>query len=164
MITTSLLQELRVHQEAMSIVIVLAPHDPAVIVPTLHNLAGVAMITIRLSLSPRKKRPGNPGQLRVDEGRALLLDIEIHPLLHLSEAQSVPQNDQRSVLELVLPSILHPPRALAHILHTLFGLYRVPLDMNLLRATTATTTTTTTLLADDFEDPWYRFPLAPVVH
>ena len=68
MITTSLLQELRVHQEAMSIVIVLAPHDPAVIVPTLHNLAGVAMITIRLSLSPRKKRPGNLGQLRVDEG------------------------------------------------------------------------------------------------
>ena len=153
------------HQGAMSVVIVLAPHDPAVIVPMLHNLAGVAMITIQLSLSPRKKRPGNLGQLRVDEGQALLLlDIEIHPLLHLSEAQSVPQNDQRSVLELVLPSILHPPRALAHILHTLFCLYRVPLDMNLLRATTATTTTTVTLLADDLEDPWYRFPLAPVVH
>ena len=153
-IATSLLQGLWTHQEATGVVITPALHNPTVIIPTLHDPAGVTMIAIRLSLSLRKKCPGNLGQLRVDEGRALLLlDIEIHPLLHLSEAQSVPQNDQRSVLELVLPSILHPPRALAHILHTLFCLYRVPLDMNLLRATTATTTTTTTLLADDLEDP-----------
>ena len=44
--TISLLQELRTHQEAMGVVIVLAPRDPAVIVPILHDLANITMITM----------------------------------------------------------------------------------------------------------------------
>ena len=44
--TISLLQELRTHQEAMGVVIVLAQRDPAAIVPILHDLANITMITM----------------------------------------------------------------------------------------------------------------------
>ena len=152
-IATSLLQGLWTHQEATGVVITPALHNPTVIIPTLHDPAGVTMIAIRLSLSLRKKLPGNLGQLRVDEGRALLLlGIEIHPLLYLSEARSVPQSNRHSVLEC-------PPRVLARFFRTLCQLCLVPLDMSLKPKTTTettatmTTTMTTTLLADDLEDP-----------
>ena len=60
MTTTSLLQGLRMRQEVIGVVVVFAPRDPAVIIPMLHDLASVTIITIRLSLGLRRKRLGDP--------------------------------------------------------------------------------------------------------
>ena len=154
LIATSLLQGLRTRQEATSVVITCTLRNPAVIIPTQRDLAGITMIIIQLSLSPRKKRRGNPEQPRVVESQAPpLLDTDTHLLL-AGKAQSVPQSGWHSVLELLLPNFHRPPRVLAHFSQTLCQLCLVQMGMSLkLRAVVEMTVSTTTSLAGDPEDP-----------
>jgi len=95
-ITISRLQELQIPQEVTSVVITPLLHNAIVINPVFHDPAGVAMITMRLSLSPslRKKRLGSPEQPRVATSQALLIGTENHLLLPVSEVQSVPPSDR----------------------------------------------------------------------
>jgi len=100
---------------------------PTVIVPTLHNPPDVTMIDMRLRLSLRKKRLGDPEQPQVINDQALLLlDIETLLPCLTGKAQLVPQSVWHSVLELILPRVQYRLRVLMHHFHTLGAKGGVP--------------------------------------